>query len=322
MIDVTLVNFEAEVITASLRAPVLVDVWAEWCGPCKQLGPQLELLETEYAGRFALAKLDADKVPEIAGQLSQMFGTRSIPLCVLFVQGQPVDGFVGALPPAQLRAFLDKHVPSEGALEAEAEVDEAHALLDAGDTQAALAKMADALAADPTNDDARFDYVRLLIGTGAYEEAQALLHEPLARIPKPLRFEALPHWLGALQFVQQDDRGNWPLEQFDAQIAQNKRDFETRFAKARVLMAEGQWTAAMDELLEIILRDKAWQDGAARKTYVAILELLTPPKPKADAGVPGKSAGGIELMGKAGAQEDEATALLNSYRRKLSMALN
>ena len=322
MIDVTLENFEAEVITASLRVPVLVDVWAEWCGPCKQLGPQLELLETEYAGRFALAKLDADKVPEIAGQLSQMFGTRSIPLCVLFVQGQPVDGFVGAQPPAQLRAFLDKHVPSEGALEAEAEVDEAHALLDAGDTQAALAKMADALAADPANDDARFDYVRLLTATGAYEEAEALLHEPVARIPKPLRFEALSLWLAALQFVQKDDRGNWPLEQFDALIAQNKRDFDTRFAKARVLMAEGQWTASMDELLEIIMRDKAWQDGAARKTYVAILELLTPPKPKADAGVPGKSAGGIELMGKSGVQEDETTALLNGYRRKLSMALN
>src|SRR5690606_24981291 len=101
------------------------------------------------------------------------------------------------------------------------------------------------------------------------------------------------HWLEALKFVQEDDRGNWPLEQFDGLIAANKRDFDTRLAKARVLMAEGQWTAAMDELLEIIMRDKAWQDGAARKTYVAILELLTPPKPKADAGVPGKSAGGI-----------------------------
>ena len=322
MINVTLENFQTEVLTASLNTPVLVDVWAQWCGPCKQLGPALELMETEYGGRFVLAKLDADKVPEIAGQLSQMFGTRSIPLCVLFVQGQPVDGFVGALAPAQLREFLDKHLPSEAALEAEAEVDEAHALLDAGDTQAALEKMAQALAADPANDDARHDYVRLLIGTGAYEDAQALLHEPLTRIPKPLRFEALLHWLQALQFVQDDERGNWPLEQFDALIAANKRDFDTRHAKARVLMAEGQWTAAMDELLEIIMRDKAWNDGAARKTYVAILELLTPPKPKADPAAAGKSAGGIELMGKTGQQEDETTALLNSYRRKLSMALN
>ena len=318
MIDVTVENFEAEVITASLSVPVLVDFWAPWCGPCKTLGPILEKLETEYAGRFKLAKVDSDQQQQLAG----MFGVRSIPTCVLLIGGQPVDGFTGAVPESQLRAFLDKHVPSEGALEAEAEVDEAHALLEAGDTQAALAKMADALAADPTNDDARFDYVRLLTATGAYEEAQALLHEPLARIPKPLRFEALSQWLAALQFVQQDDRGNWTLEQFDALIAQNKRDFDTRLAKARVLMAEGQWTAAMDELLEIIMRDKAWQDDVARKLYVAILELLTPPKPKADAGVPGKSAGGIELMGKSALQQDETQALLDTYRRRLSMALN
>ena len=318
MIDVTVENFEAEVITASLSVPVLVDFWAPWCGPCKTLGPMLEKLETEYAGRFKLAKIDSDQQQQLAG----MFGIKSIPTCVLLIGGQPVDGFTGAVPESQLRAFLDKHVPSEGALEAEAEVNEAHALLDAGDTQAALAKMADALAANPANDDARFDYVRLLAATGAYEEAEALLHEPLARIPKPLRFEALSHWLAALQFVQQDDRGNWPLEQFDALITQNKRDFDTRIAKARVLMAEGQWTAAMDELLEIVMRDKAWQDGAARKLYVAILELLTPPKPKVEAGVPGKSAGGIELMGKSAMQQDETQALLDTYRRRLSMALN
>ncbi len=318
MIDATLENFEAEVVTASLTVPVLVDFWAPWCAPCKTLGPILEKLETEYAGRFKLVKIDSDQQQ----QLASMFGVRSIPTCVLLIGGQPVDGFTGALPESQLRAFLDKNVPSESALEAEVEVDEAHALLDAGDTEAALAKMAEALAADPTNDDARFDYVRLLIGTGAYGDAQALLHEPLARIPKPLRFEALLHWLEALKFVHADDRGNWPLEQFDALIAENKRDFDTRFAKARVLVAEGQWTAAMDELLEIVMREKAWQDGAARKTYVAILELLTPPKPKADAAATGKSAGGIELMGKAAFQEDETTALLSSYRRKLSMALN
>ena len=324
MIDATLQNFEAEVLQASTTTPVLLDIWAEWCGPCKQLGPVLEQLEAEYAGRFILAKLDADKVPQIAGQLSQMLGVRSIPLCVMFVGGQPVDAFVGAQPAATIRQFLDKHVPSEGELAAEAELDEAGALLESGDTDAALAKLADALAQDPGNDDARADYVRLLIATGAYEEAAATLEEPLAREPRPLRFDALRRWLDAMEFVQQDERGNWPLEQFDAAIAQNKRDFDTRFAKAQILMAEGQWTASMDELLEIIMRDKKWESELARKTYVAILELLTPPPPKPGAGGDGKSAGGIELTGKAAAAaaQDPQAELLSSYRRKLSMALN
>ncbi len=322
MIDVTLENFETEVMLASTQVPVLVDIWAEWCGPCKQLGPVLEQLEVEYAGRFVLAKLDADKVQQIAGQLSQMFGVRSIPFCVLFKEGQPVDGFVGALPAAQVRQFLDKHVPSEGAVAAEVEVDEAEALLQSGDTDAALAKLADAVAQDPANDDARADYVRLLIGTGAYEEAAAVLEEPLAREPRPLRFDALRRWLDAREFVEKDERGNWEIAQFDAKIAENKRDFDTRFAKAQALMAEGEWTASMDELLEIIMRDRKWNDELARKTYVAILDLLTPPPAKAGAGADGKSAGGIELTGKAAKQEDPQAELLSSYRRKLSMALN
>jgi putative thioredoxin len=103
--DISIQNFETDLINASIEQPVLLDIWAPWCGPCKALGPVLEALEADYAGRFKLAKLNADEQPEIAGQLSQMFGVRSIPFCVLFKNGQPVDGFVGALPESKVREF-------------------------------------------------------------------------------------------------------------------------------------------------------------------------------------------------------------------------
>ena len=318
MIDVTVQNFDAEVIEASLSVPVLVDFWAAWCGPCRSLGPVLEKLEEDYAGRFKLVKINSDEEQ----QLASAFGIRSLPTCILMMGGKPVDGFMGALPEGQVRQFLDKHLPSEGALQAEATADEADALLEAGDTQAALAKLADALAADPGNDDARFDYIRLLIATGGFEEAEAALEEPLRREPKVMRFEALRQWLDALKFVENDERGNWSLDQFDAKIAENKRDFDTRLAKARVLIAEGEYAAAMDELLEIVMRDKAWNDQVPRKTVVALLELLTPPAPKADPAAAGQSAGGIALTGKTAAAQDPQAELVSAYRRKLSMALN
>jgi putative thioredoxin len=122
--------------------------------------------------------------------------------------------------------------------------------------------------------------------------------------------------------VHTDPRGNWELAQFDEAIAANKRDFDTRLAKARVLMVEGQWTVAMDELLEIIMRDKAWGDAVPRKTFVAILELLTPPKPKGAVQDTGKTAGGIEIAGKVVAETDPQAQMVATYRRKLSMALN
>jgi len=318
MIDVTVENFEAEVLQASTQIPVLVDFWAPWCGPCKSLGPVLEKLEADYGGRFKLVKINSDDEQ----QISQAFGIRSIPTCVLIKDGKPADGFMGALPEGKVREFLDKHLPSADELIAEEDLSEAEQLLSQGDTSSALAKLQEALAVNPANDEARFDYVKLLIAMGELETAQAALAPALAQIPLQLRFDALHHWLQAMVFATTDERGQWELAQFDAVIDKNKRDFDTRLAKARLLMAAGQWTEAMDELLEIIMRDKAWSDQAARKHFVAILELLTPPKAKGDAPVPGKSAGGIELTGKAAAIEDPHAEMLSRYRRKLSMALN
>jgi putative thioredoxin len=318
MIDVTMENFEADVIGASQTTPVLVDFWADWCAPCKSLGPVLEKLEADYAGRFKLVKINADTEQQLAGA----FGVKSLPTCILLMGGRPVDGFMGALPEGKVREFLDKHLPSDNEVAAQAEAQEAEQLIEAGDAGAAIAKLQEALSLNTADDETRYNLVKLLISVGELEEAQAALAPKLIEIPLQLRFEALHYWLQALVFVSTDERAAWTFEQFDAAIAQNKRDFDTRLAKARVLIAAELFEAAMDELLEIIMRDKTWNNDVARKTYVSILELMTPPKPKADDAAFGKTAGGIELTGKAAVQVDPVLELISRYRRKLSMALN
>ena len=280
MIDITLDNFQTELVEASLTTPVLLDIWAEWCGPCKQLGPVLEKLEVEYAGRFRLAKLDADKVPQLSSQLSQMFGVRSIPFCVMFVGGQPVDGFVGALPAAQVREFLDKHVPAASELEAQQEEEAAQEALAEGDTDAALEKLQHAVATDPANDDARFDYVKLLLQLGRDDDAKVAFAPVIDRRALVRRFDSLQRWMDAIDAAGDGSQWAQRLADADAKIAAAKRDFDARFARAQLLMAQQQWTAAMDELLEILMRDKAWNEELARKTYIAILDVIEPPKPK------------------------------------------
>jgi putative thioredoxin len=317
MTDITLQNFESELLQASMQQPVLLDIWAPWCGPCRTLGPMLDKLEVAYAGRFKLAKLNSDDQPEIATQLSQAFGVRSIPFCVMFVGGQPVDGFVGALPEAQIREFLDRHVPSGEALEAEEDLAEAQALVEEGDSAAALEKLHAAVQADPANETARFDLVRALLEADLLDDAKAAF-EPVAHraadtlTPHP-RFAALATWITAAERAAQgmDPAG------LQAAIAANKRDFDARFTLAQGLLAGRDFTGAMDELLEIIMRDKAWNEQLARKTYVAILELMT--KPAAAHAAAADPKGGLQLAGPSAVAS--ADPLLDQYRRKLSMAL-
>ena len=312
MIDITTANLEADLIEASLSQPVLLDIWAPWCGPCKALGPVLERLETAYAGRFRLAKLNSDEQPEIAGQLSQMFGVRSIPFCVLFKGGNPVDGFVGALPEAQVRAFLDKHVPSEAQIEAADEAAEAEALLAEGDTASALEKLQEALAVNPGDDAIRYDYLRALLAAGRVDEARRAFEPVAGKGLLDARLAAAGCWLAAAETA----RSARPAAELAAAIAANKRDFDARFELAQLHFAAQRFTEAMDELLEIVMRDKAWRDEAARKTYVAILELMAKKKPAAEADAP---KGKVELTGKAAAVA--ADPVVDAYRRKLSMAL-
>jgi putative thioredoxin len=318
MIDITLQNFETDLIVASQTQPVLLDIWAPWCGPCKQLGPVLEKLEAAYAGRFTLAKLNSDEVPEIASQLSQMFGVRSIPFCVMFIGGQPVDGFVGAIPEAQIREFLDKHVPSGEMLEAAEDVAAAEELLADGDLEAALVRLAQAVETDPASETARFDYVKALLELGLLQDAKAAFAPVAAQaadtITPHARFAALGHWLTACERAA----AGLDAAALRAAIAANKRDFDARFALAQEHLAGQRFTEAMDELLEIIMRDKAWNNELARKTYVAILELMSKP-PAKPAKTPGEAKGSLELAGKALVPPSDP--LLDQYRRKLSMAL-
>ena len=297
MIDVTIANFEAEVIESSMQTPVLVDFWAPWCGPCKVIGPLLEKLEADYAGRFKLVKIDSDQEQ----QLAAAFGVRSIPTCILLMNGQPVDGFMGALPEGQLRAFLDKHLPSEGELQAEADEAAAQEALADGDTESALERLRGAVKADENNDDARFDLVKLLLELGEDDEAKVAFAPVIAKADGVRRLDSLKRWMAARDAQAGVAEPEARMAELDAAIAANKRDFASRFARAQLLMAYGQWTAAMDELLEILMRDKAWNEDLARKTFIAILDVIEPPKPKVAEG-----------------QVPPEDATVATYRRRLS----
>lgn len=313
MINITLQNFKADLIQASADQAILLHIWAPWSEPSKLLGPLLEKLEVAYTGRFTLAQLNSESETEIAVQLSRLFGVRSIPFCVMFKGGQPVDGFVDLLPEDEIRQFLDKHVPTVEEMASAEDLEEVDALMAEGDTDSAIAKLMEAVALNPTNDNTRADCLRALLMAGRVAEARAV-YTPVASkvLPEP-RLLSCGRWLDA---CEQAPQMRAP-EALAAAIAANRRDFDARFELAQRHFAARRFVEAMDELLEIIMRDKTWNDELARKTYVAVLDMMAKPAPaKPAAAAP---AGTLEIAGKVDTTPVDPE--VDRYRRKLSMAL-
>ena len=284
MIDVTRATFDAEIIEASMHTPVLVDFWHPKSELCKVIVPLLEKLEVDYAGRFILAKVDASQEQEIAGA----FGVQSIPTCILMMAGKPVDGFQGALTEDQLKEFLDKNLPP--APEPEASAEPAFVEMTPNmQLETLVAKLKD----DASNETLRFDLVKLLLQGGRDDDAKIAFAPVIAQTGVVRKFDSLKRWMDAIDSIAiqaintpaTDENGT--INDFDARIAANKRDFEARFGKAQALMAQQRWTDAMDELLEILMRDKTWNEDQARKTYIAILDIIEPaPVKVADGHIP------------------------------------
>jgi len=252
--DVTEADFEQAVLERSLEVPVLLDCWAPWCGPCRSLGPVLEKVVQAYGGRFVLAKLNTDEAPQISAALQ----IRSIPLVVLFVGGRPVDQFVGALPESKIREFIDRHVQPRVSPAEQMRADAA-AAPDAGTAEALLKN---ALAIEPGHAGATLDLAERLLDRRVLDDAQALL----SGLPAPARADRHAALTARLQLALNRPAGD--PQALAARIAANGKDFEARFELAALLVYDGDFRAAFEQLLEVVLRDKGEQRERARKQLV------------------------------------------------------
>ncbi|WP_296595345.1 co-chaperone YbbN [Phenylobacterium sp.] len=264
--DATDASFMADVVEASKTQPVIVDFWATWCGPCRQLGPALEKAVTAAKGAVKLVKVDIDRNPAYAGQLR----VQSIPAVFAFVDGRPVDGFMGALPDSQVKQFVDR-LAKQGA--GVSPVDELLAMakesLELGDAGGAAQAYAQALQMDPANVKAIGGMARVLQQAGDLDQAR----EVLALAPPDAKDPDIDAVRAALALA---DEAPSETAEFEARIAKDADDHEARLEFAKALAAAGRMDEAVDQLIESIRRDRDWNDQAARKQLLTIFEAAGP----------------------------------------------
>ena len=262
-IEVNSADFQELVIEGSKRAPVVVDFWAPWCGPCRALGPVLEKLAAEYDGKFTLAKINSDENQALAAQ----FGVRGIPNVKAFVNGNIADEFSGALPEPAVREFLERIIPSR------AEVLRRQAMTgytDDRDAETTLALLAEAAQTDPNNEAVRLDTAEVLIDLGEFDQARALLNSlsPLVKMD-----ERANELTAKLQFASA--AADAPdAESLKARIARNPADFEARLQLANLSVAKQDYVVALEQLLDVVRSDRKFNNDIARKTMLQVFSLL------------------------------------------------
>jgi putative thioredoxin len=269
-------TFMADVIDASHDHPVIVDFWATWCGPCKTLGPQLEKAVREAKGAVRMVKVDVDKNQELAQQMR----IQSIPAVYAFKDGRPVDGFVGAVPESQVKQFVQRLAQTGAKGKGPSPVEQALAMakeaMTAGDTERAGAIFAQVLQHEPDNAEAVGGLARALVARGQMEEAKELL----AEVPKELADHAeIAAARAALELAEAGAKAKGALGELQARVKRDPKDFAARFELASARFAAGEREAAIDDLLEIVRRNRSWNDDAARKQLLKFFEAMGPTDP-------------------------------------------
>jgi putative thioredoxin len=271
-------NFMQDVVAASRDVPVLVDFWATWCGPCKQLTPTLEKVVTAAGGRVKLVKIDIDQNRALVQQLSQMgLPLQSVPTVVAFWQGQIADVFQGALPESGVKTFIENLLKAAGGQLPTADLlAEARAAVEEGDHQAALELFAALAQQEPENAVALAGLARALMALGAEDQAQAVLDT----VPAKLRDHAeITGVRSALELAVEGRRARERLSEFETRLAADPDDHEARIELAVALNAMERRGDAADALLEAIRRDRAWNEEAARKQLIKFFEAWGPTEP-------------------------------------------